>query len=57
MVVSYPKFKKSLNYERDPNEIYSNSFSTVRREAKIERFDLSMQPLGTRIIHTCGMIA
>ena len=56
MVVGYPKFKKSLNYERDPSEIYSNSFSTVRREAKIERFDLSMRPLITRIIHACGMI-
>jgi precorrin-8X/cobalt-precorrin-8 methylmutase len=56
MVVDTSKFKKSLSYERNPNKIYANSFSTVRREGKIERFDLSIQPLVTRIIHACGMI-
>ncbi|MFT4915667.1 MAG: precorrin-8X/cobalt-precorrin-8 methylmutase [Lentimonas sp.] len=43
-------------YEKDPSAIYAASFATVRREAKLERFAPAMQPVITRLIHSCGMI-
>ena len=43
-------------YEKDPSVIYAASFATVRREAKLERFAPAMQPVVTRLIHSCGMI-
>lgn len=43
-------------YERNPAEIYAQSFATVRREARLERFDPGMQMLAIRLIHACGMI-
>ena len=43
-------------YEKDPSAIYAASFATVRREAKLERFAPAMQPVVTRLIHSCGMI-
>ena len=43
-------------YEKDPAAIYAASFATVRREARLERFDPAMQPMLTRLIHACGMI-
>lgn len=36
--------------------IYAESFATVRREAKMERFPEAMQPMVTRLIHSCGMV-
>lgn len=43
-------------YEKDPSAIYAASFATVRAEARLERFQEDMQPLITRLIHSCGMI-
>jgi len=43
-------------YEKDPSAIYAASFATVRREAKLDRFAPAMQPVVTRLIHSCGMI-
>ncbi len=43
-------------YERDPAAIYAQSFATVRAEARLERFPVSMQPVMTRLIHSCGMV-
>ncbi len=43
-------------YLKDPAAIYAASFETVRREARIERFEAAMQPLVTRLIHACGMV-
>ena len=43
-------------YEKDPSAIYAASFATVRREARLGRFDAAMQPVVTRLIHSCGMI-
>ena len=43
-------------YEKDPSAIYAQSFATVRAEARLERFAPDMQPLVTRLIHSCGMI-
>ncbi|SMY06499.1 precorrin-8X methylmutase [Flavimaricola marinus] len=43
-------------YEKDPTAIYAQSFATVRKEARIERFAPDMQPIITRLIHACGMV-
>lgn len=43
-------------YLKDPAAIYKQSFETVRKEARIERFPVEMQPVVTRLIHACGMI-
>ena len=43
-------------YEKDPKAIYAESFATVRKEARLDRFPQDMQPLVTRLIHACGMI-
>ena len=43
-------------YERDPKAIYAASFATVRAEARLDRFPADLQPLVTRLIHSCGMV-
>lgn len=43
-------------YKKDPSAIYSESFATVQKEARLERFQPDMRPLITRVIHACGMI-
>ena len=43
-------------YERDPEAIYARSFATVRREARLDRFDPAMEAVATRVIHACGMV-
>lgn len=43
-------------YIKDPAAIYAESFATVQREARIERFPESVRPLITRLIHACGMV-
>ena len=43
-------------YETDPKAIYAQSFATVQAEANLDRFDLGMAALATRIIHACGMV-
>ncbi|MGJ8622670.1 MAG: precorrin-8X methylmutase [Yoonia sp.] len=43
-------------YVKDPKAIYAESFATVRAEARLDRFAPAMQPLVTRLIHSCGMI-
>lgn len=43
-------------YEKDPSAIYAQSFETVHREARIERFAPAMRPIVTRLIHACGMV-
>jgi len=43
-------------YEHDPGAIYAQSFATVRREARLDRFDPALQVLAVRVIHACGMI-
>jgi precorrin-8X/cobalt-precorrin-8 methylmutase len=42
-------------YLKDPAAIYAESFATVRREARLDRFDPAMARLATRVIHACGM--
>jgi len=43
-------------YETNPAAIYAQSFAMVRAEARLERFAPDMQPLVTRLIHSCGMV-
>ena len=45
-----------IPYQRDPKAIYAESFATVRREARLDRFDDGMASLVTRVIHSCGMV-
>ena len=47
---------RALRYERDPAAIYAQSFETVRREARLDRFPPGMAQLATRVIHACGMV-
>ena len=47
---------RPLRYERDPAAIYAQSFETVRREARLDRFPPGMAQLATRVIHACGMV-
>lgn len=43
-------------YEKNPSAIYAESFATVRREARLERFGPGLEALAIRLIHACGMI-
>lgn len=43
-------------YETNPQSIYAESFATVVREARLDRFQTDMHPLLTRVIHACGMV-
>lgn len=43
-------------YQKDPAAIYAQSFATVQAEARLGRFPKDMQPLVTRLIHSCGMV-
>ncbi|MBM7068625.1 precorrin-8X methylmutase [Actibacterium sp. 188UL27-1] len=43
-------------YVKDPAAIYAASFSTVRAEANLARFDPGMEAVATRLIHACGMV-
>ena len=43
-------------YLKDPAAIYAESFATVRREARLDRFPPDLQPLAIRVIHACGMV-
>lgn len=45
-----------LRYERDPQAIYAQSFATVRKEARLDRFPPGLDALATRLIHACGMV-
>lgn len=43
-------------YEKNPAAIYAQSFATVAKEARLDRFPVAMHPLITRLIHSCGMV-
>ena len=43
-------------YERNPAAIYAQSFATVRREARLDRFPAGLDALAVRLIHACGMV-
>lgn len=43
-------------YEKNPRAIYAESFETVRREARLDRFGPGMEDIAIRLIHACGMV-
>ena len=47
--------RSTPSYERDPAEIYRQSFATVRREAPLEALPEELRPVAVRLIHACGM--
>jgi precorrin-8X/cobalt-precorrin-8 methylmutase len=44
-----------LEYIRDGNEIYRQSFAIIRSEAKLEGLPNDLVSVAVRLIHTCGM--
>jgi precorrin-8X/cobalt-precorrin-8 methylmutase len=44
------------DYERRPAEIYRQSFSIIRAEAKLTRFSPVEERVAVRLIHTCGSV-
>ncbi len=44
-----------MNYIRNPDAIYAASFATIRAEAGLERFPVSIAHVAERMIHACGM--
>ncbi len=46
----------SLQYERDPETIYRNSFATIRAEVSLNDLAPDLHPLAIRLIHACGMV-
>lgn len=47
---------RPLRYERDPAAIYAQSFATVQKEARLERFPPGLDAMATRLIHASGMV-
>lgn len=43
-------------YITDPATIYAESFATVRKEARLDRFGPGLDALAIRVIHACGMV-
>jgi precorrin-8X/cobalt-precorrin-8 methylmutase len=44
-----------LRYERDPHEIYRQSFATVRTEAQLDHLPADLHDIAIRLVHSCGM--
>ena len=44
-----------MDYIRDGNEIYRNSFAIIRAEAQLESLPEDLVSVAVRLIHTCGM--
>ena len=44
------------DYVRDGAEIYRRSFTTIRAEADLARFDAETAQVVVRMIHACGMV-
>jgi len=45
-----------LEYIRDGQEIYRQSFATIRAEADLSAIPADLEKLAVRVIHACGMI-
>lgn len=43
-----------LDYIRDGQEIYRNSFAIIRAEANLDRIPDDLEKLAVRVIHACG---
>jgi precorrin isomerase len=45
-----------IDYVRDANAIYRQSFATIRAEADLSRIPADLEKLAVRVIHACGMV-
>jgi precorrin-8X/cobalt-precorrin-8 methylmutase len=45
-----------LDYIRDGQEIYRQSFATIRAEANLAAIPAELEKLAVRVIHACGMV-
>ena len=45
-----------IDYIRDGQEIYRNSFAIIRAEAKLERIPADLEKLAVRVIHALSLI-
>ncbi|BAN46375.1 precorrin-8X methylmutase [Metapseudomonas resinovorans] len=45
-----------IEYIRDGQEIYRNSFSIIRAEADLAGIPADLEKLAVRVIHACGMV-
>jgi precorrin-8X/cobalt-precorrin-8 methylmutase len=45
-----------IDYIRDGEEIYRQSFAIIRREANLGRIPPDLEKLAVRVIHACGMV-
>ncbi|MGF6723553.1 precorrin-8X/cobalt-precorrin-8 methylmutase [Paraburkholderia sp. GAS41] len=45
-----------LDYIRDGQEIYRQSFATIRAEADLSSIPADLEKLAVRVIHACGMV-
>jgi precorrin-8X/cobalt-precorrin-8 methylmutase len=45
-----------IDYLRDPDAIYAQSFATIRAEADLRGLGEDMQDVAVRMIHACGMV-
>jgi precorrin-8X/cobalt-precorrin-8 methylmutase len=45
-----------LDYLRDGQEIYRQSFATIRAEADLSAIPADLNKLAVRVIHACGMV-
>lgn len=45
-----------IEYVRDGQAIYRESFATIRAEADLSRIPADLEKLAVRVIHACGMV-
>lgn len=45
-----------IDYIRDGQEIYRNSFAIIRAEARLDTIPADLEKLAVRVIHACGMV-
>jgi precorrin-8X/cobalt-precorrin-8 methylmutase len=45
-----------IDYLRDPDAIYAQSFATIRAEADLRGLGEDMQDVAVRMIHACGLV-
>ncbi|VXB80169.1 Precorrin-8X methylmutase [Pseudomonas sp. 8AS] len=45
-----------IDYIRDGQEIYRQSFATIRAEAELSAIPADLEKLAVRLIHACGMV-
>jgi precorrin-8X/cobalt-precorrin-8 methylmutase len=46
---------RGMDYVRQPEAIYAQSFAEISRVKQLQALPLALRPLATRIVHACGM--